>query len=97
MQVMTDLVTWRTDISARATYNYGGKVFFGGLTYSPCTSVALFLGMEMMNFTLSYGYEIFTSSIGAANGNHDIFLGYKIDLGNFKKGKNKHNSIRILQ
>ncbi len=97
MQVMTDFVAWRADISARATYRYGEKEFFGGVTYSPGTSVALFLGMEMMNITLSYGYELFTSSIGAANGNHDIFLGYKIDLGSFKKGKNKHNSIRILQ
>ena len=97
MQVMTDLVAWRADISARATYSYDGKEFYGGVTYSPCTSVALFLGMEMMNISLSYGYEIFTSGIGAANGNHDIFLGYKIDLGSFKKGKNKHNSIRILQ
>lgn len=97
MQVMTDLVTWRADISARATYSYDGKDFFGGLTYSPSTAVALFLGMEMMNITLSYGYEISTAGIGAANGNHDIFLGYRIDIGSFKKGKNKHNSIRILQ
>ena len=97
LQVMTDFVAWRANISARATYNYDDKVFFGGMTYSPTTSVALFLGIEMMDITLSYGYELFTSGIGAANGNHDIYIGYKIDLGTFKKGKNKHNSIRILQ
>ena len=61
------------------------------------TSVTFIAGLEMMNITLSYGYELFTSGVGAANGNHDIFLGYQIDLGKFKKGKNKHNSIRILQ
>ena len=97
LMLMTDFVSWRADISAKATYSYSEKEFFGGVTYSPMTSVALFLGIEMMNITLSYGYEIFTSGVGAANGNHDLYLGYKIDLGTFKKGKNKHNSIRILQ
>lgn len=97
LMVMTDFVSWRADISARATYSYDEKEFFGGITYSPMTSVAVILGMEMMNISLSYGYELFTSGVGAANGNHDIYIGYKIDLGTFKKGKNKHNSIRILQ
>ena len=97
LMLMTDFVSWRADISAKATYSYSEKEFFGGVTYSPMTSVALFLGIEMMNITLSYGYELFTSGVGAANGNHDLYLGYKIDLGTFKKGKNKHNSIRILQ
>ena len=97
MQVMTDFVAWRTDITARGTYDYNEKLFFGGITYSPDISVTLFLGIEMMNFTASYGYELFTSGIGAENGSHDIFLGYRINLDIFKKEKNKHNSIRILQ
>ena len=97
LMLMTDFVSWRADISAKATYRYDEKEFFGGVTYSPMTSVALFLGIEMMKITLSYGYEIFTSGVGAANGNHDLYIGYKIDLGTFKKGKNKHNSIIILQ
>lgn len=97
LMLMTDFIAWRADITAKATYSYNEKNFFGGITYSPTTSVALFLGLEMMNITLSYGYELFTSGIGAANGNHDIYIGYQIDLGTFKKGKNKHNSIRILQ
>lgn len=95
--MMTDFVAWRADISARATYSYNEKDFFGGITYSPMSSVAFFAGLEMMNITLSYAYELFTSGVGAANGNHDIFIGYQIDLGAFKKGRNKHNSIRILQ
>ena len=97
LQVMTDLVSWRADITARGTYSYDDKEYFGGFTYSPNTSVALFLGIEMMNITASYGYELFTSGIGAKNGSHDIFIGYKMNLDIFKKGKNKHNSIRILQ
>ena len=97
MQVMTDFVGWRASLTALGRYSYGGRDFFGGITYSPTTSVAFILGVEMMNITVSYGYELFTSGIGAENGNHDIFIGYKVDLEIFKKGKNKHNSIRILQ
>ena len=97
MQLMTDFVSWRTDITAKGSYTFNGRKFFGGATYSPSTSVALFLGMEMMNITLSYGYEIYTSGMGAAHGNHDIYLGYDFDFDIFKKGKNKHNSIRVLQ
>ncbi len=97
LQVMTDLVAWRADITARGTYSYNDKEFFGGITYSPMTSVSAFLGIEFMNITASYGYELYTSGIGAKNGSHDIYLGYKIDLNVFKKEKNKHNSIRVLQ
>lgn len=97
LQVMTDLVTWRADITAKGTYNYNDKEFFGGITYSPMTSVAFFLGIEFMNITASYGYELFTSGVGAKNGSHDIYLSYEIDLNIFKKEKNKHNSIRVLQ
>ena len=97
LQVMTDFTAWRADITALGTYSYSGKEFFGGITYSPTVSVAFILGIEMMNITASYAYELFTSSIGAENGSHDIYIGYKIDLDIFKKGKNKHNSIRILQ
>ncbi len=97
VQLMTDFVSWRTDITARGSYNYKEKIFFGGVTYSPSTSVAMFLGIEFMDITVSYGYELFTSGVGAENGSHDIYLGYKMDLDIFKKEKNKHNSIRILQ
>ena len=97
LQVMTDLVAWRTDITARGTYSYNERDFFGGITYSPGTAVALFLGVEMMNITVSYGYDMYISGIGAKNGSHDIYIGYKIDLDIFKKEKNKHNSIRVLQ
>ena len=97
MQVMTDLVSWRASMTALGTYSYDGKDFFAGVTYSPMVSVAFILGVEMKSITVSYAYELFTSGVGAENGNHDIFIGYKVDLEIFKKGKNKHNSIRILQ
>lgn len=94
---MTDLVSWRADFTAKGTYSYNEKDYFAGFTYSPQTSVALFLGIGFMDFTVSYAYEIFTSGVGAKNGNHDIFIGYAMNLDIFKKGKNRHNSIRILK
>ena len=94
---MTDLVAWRADITAKGTYTHDDKEYFGGITYSYDTSVALFFGIEFMNITASYAYELYTSGVGAKNGNHDIFIGYKMNLDIFKKGKNKHNSIRILK
>lgn len=97
LQVMTDLVGWRADITAKGSYKYKENIFFGGVTYSPTASVAAFLGMEFLNITISYGYELYTQGVGAENGSHDIFIGYKLDLNIFKKGKNKHNSIRVLQ
>lgn len=97
VQVMTDFVSYRADITARGSYNYENKLFFGGVTYSPSTSVAFFAGLEFLNVTIGYGYELFTSGIGAENGSHDIYLGYDIELDLSKKGKNKHNSIRILK
>ena len=97
IQVMTDLVSWRADITAKGTYKYNEKEYFGGITYSYDTSVALFLGIEFLNVTASYAYELYTSGVGAKNGNHDVFIGYKLNLDIFKKGKNKHNSIRILK
>ena len=97
LQVMTDFVSWRTDVTAKGTYSYNEKDYFAGITYSYDTSVTAFLGIEFMNITVSYAYETFTSGVGGKNGNHDIFIGYKTDLSIFKKSKNKHNSIRILK
>jgi type IX secretion system PorP/SprF family membrane protein len=97
IQVMTDFVSWRTDITAKGTYSYNEKEYFAGVTYSYDTSFAAFLGIEFMNVTFSYAYEYYTSGLGAKNGNHDIFIGYKMDLSVFKKSKNKHNSIRMLK
>lgn len=97
IQLMTDLVAWRADITAKGTYTHDDKEYFGGITYSYDTSVALFFGIEFMNITASYAYELYTSGVGAKNGNHDIFIGYSMNLDIFKKGKNKHNSIRILK
>ena len=97
IQVMTDFVSWRTDITGKATYTYNDKDYFAGLTYSYDTSVAMFLGVRFLGISVGYAYELYTSGVGMKNGNHDIFIGYEMDLDIFKKGKNKHNSIRVLK
>lgn len=94
--LQSDFNRFRSDITARALYTYHKRSFFGGLTYSPGISFTASLGASFSNVTFGYAYEFFTSGIGIASGNHDIFVRYEIDLNLFKKGKNKHKSVRIL-
>ena len=96
MQVMTDLQAWRADFTVRGTYTYDEKRYYAGLTYSPMTSVAILLGGEINSVTFGYAYELFTSGVGLIHGSHDLYVGYVMDLDLFKKGRNKHKSIRIL-
>ena len=92
----TDLVAWRGDVTARLAYN-GEKIkFYGGLTYSPTVSVGLLLGTTFQGVNIGYSYEMYTGGIGALNGTHELTLGYSTDLNLFKKGKNRHQAVRVL-
>lgn len=92
----TDFIGYRGDVTARLLYTGSKFHFYGGLSYSPLNSVSFLLGGKVYGVTLGYSYEMYTSGIGALNGSHELTLGYQIDLNLFKKGKNKHKSIRIL-
>lgn len=92
----TDFVAYRCDISLKMTYSHNEKDFFGGVTYSPMTSVGFTFGTVIKDFTIGYTYDMFTGKVGLAAGNHDIFLSYSLDMIFSKKSKNKHKSIRIL-
>ena len=96
LQLMTDLQSWRADVTVRGTYTYDEKRYYAGLTYSPMTSVAILLGGEINSVSFGYAYEIFTSGVGLIHGSHDLYVGYVMDIDLFKKGNNKHKSIRIL-
>ena len=96
VQVMTDFQAWRADLTVRGTYTYNENRYYVGLTYSPMTSVAILLGGEINSVSFGYAYELFTSGVGAIHGSHDLYVGYVMDVNLFKKGKNKHKSIRIL-
>ena len=92
----TDLVAWRGDVTARLAYSGEKFKMYGGLTYSPMTSVGLLLGTTFQGINIGYSYEMFTGGVGALYGTHEIVLGYTTDLNLFKKGKNRHQAVRFL-
>ena len=94
--LQTDFVAYRCDLSARMEYTYREKMFYGGISYSPMTSVTLMVGGTIKGITIGYAYDMYTTKIGPGSGSHDIVLGYSTKLNFSKKGKNKHKSIRIL-
>lgn len=94
--VQTDLQTWREDVQCKLAYEYDGKKFYGGLGYSPNTSFAFLLGGDFHGITLGYSYQMYTSGIGMQNGSHELVLGYQTELDLFKKGRNRHKSVRFL-
>lgn len=94
--LQSDGIGFRTDLTGRFTYTYDGKSYYGGLGYSPGISCSFLIGGSFQGIHVGYAYEMFTSEIGVGNGNHNLILGYQMDLDFFKKGKNKHKSIRIL-
>ncbi len=94
--VKYDGTTWRGDLTGRLVYSHENKLMYGGLTYSPDHSVTFLFGGTFHGIVLGYSYEWYTSKISAGNGSHEIFLGYQTDINLVKKGRNKHQSVRIL-
>lgn len=94
--VQSDLDSWREDIQCKVMYERDGKRFYGGVGYSPNTSVTLLLGGMFHGICLGYNYQMYTSGVGLINGSHEVVLSYLTDLDLFKKGRNKHKSVRWL-
>lgn len=94
--VMTDFRTWREDVQCRLAYEYENRSFYAGVGYSPDISTTFLLGGNFHGISLGYSYQMYTSGIGLVNGSHEITLGYQVDLDLFKKGRNKHKSVRFL-
>lgn len=94
--VQSNLTSWREDVQCKVTYEYEGRKFFGGVGYSPDISTTFMLGGVFHDITLGYSYQMYTSGIGMVNGSHELTLGYQTDLDLFKKGRNKHKSVRWL-
>lgn len=92
----TDMQDWRADLTARLCYDGSKHKMYGGLSYSPTRSVTVLLGIDFHGVNVGYAYEIYTGGIGALHGTHELVLGYQTDLNLFKKGKNKHKSVRLL-
>lgn len=94
--VKTDGVAYRGDITARLLYTNEKRILYGGVSYSPKTSVTVLVGGSFHGINVGYSYEAYTSGISLGNGSHELFVGYKTNLNLYKKGKNKHQSVRIL-
>lgn len=92
----SDGVGYRADVGARLKYTHEEKMMYAGLGYSPTNSVTVMLGGLFHGITLGYSYEIYTSAINLGNGSHELIVGYQTDLNLFKKGRNRHQSVRIL-
>lgn len=92
----TDLVGWRADVTGRLVYTMENRMMYAGLTYSPTTSVTFLVGGSFHGIVVGYSYEVYTSAINPANGSHELFIGYQTDVNLVKKGKNRHQSVRIL-
>ncbi len=92
----TDMMAWRGDITARLTYDGPKLHLYGGLNYSPTVGVALLVGTTFHGVKIGYSYEMYTGGVGALSGTHEVVLGYQMDLNLGKKGKNRHQSLRIL-
>lgn len=92
----TDFQNWRADLTARLAYTGTKHKLYGGLGYSPTNSVSVLFGLNFHGIDIGYSYEIYTGGIGALHGTHELVVGYQTDLNLFKKGKNKHQSVRLL-
>ncbi len=94
--VRTDGVAYRGDVTGRLIYNYQGRMFYAGATYSPTNSVTALVGGQFQGVIIAYSFEIYTNGISFRNGSHEIFLGYQMDVNLSKKGKNRHQTTRTL-
>ena len=92
----SDGVGYRADVTARLTYTNDGKVMYAGAGYSPTNSATIYLGGMFHGIMLGYSYEIYTNAVSIGNGSHELFVGYQTDINLFKKGRNRHQSVRIL-
>lgn len=94
--VRSDLTGYRADVTGRLVYSHEKKMMYAGLSYSPMNSVTLLIGGNVQGIMLGYSYEYYTGGISFINGGHELHVGYQMDINLFKKGKNRHQSVRIL-
>lgn len=92
----TDAIGYRADVTARLQYTHEGRVLYAGLGYSPTISTTLFIGGDFHGIRIGYAYEVHTNAISVGSGNHELFVGYMMDMNLFKKGRNRHQSVRLL-
>ena len=92
----TDGVGYRVDVTARVKYSYEKRLLYAGVAYSPTNSVTALIGGNFHGISIGYSYEAYTSALSFKHGSHELFVGYQTELDLIKKGRNKHQSVRIL-
>jgi type IX secretion system PorP/SprF family membrane protein len=92
----TDGTVYRVDVTTRVKYTHDKKMLYAGFAYSPTNSVTALIGGNFHGITLGYSYEVYTKALKIGNGSHELFVGYQTELDLSKKGRNRHQSVRIL-
>ena len=92
----SDGVGYRADVTTRVSYTHESRVFYGGIGYSPTNSVTLYLGGTVQGINIGYSYEAYTNGVSLGNGSHELLIRYQTDMNIFKKGRNRHQSVRLL-
>ena len=92
----TDGTVYRVDVTTRVKYTHDKKMLYAGLAYSPTNSVTALVGGNFHGVTLGYSYEVYTKALKIGNGSHELIVGYQTELDLSKKGRNRHQSVRIL-
>lgn len=95
--VRSDLGTaWRADVTGRLVYKSPKGRLYAGVGYSPTISTSLLIGGDFHGIQLGYCYEAYTGGVGMMQGTHELSISYVTDLNLFKKGRNRHQSVRVL-
>lgn len=92
----TDGTGHRVNVTTRLKYTHEKKMMYVGVAYSPSNSVTALIGGFFHGITIGYSYEMYTSVLKIGNGSHELFVGYQTELNFQKKGRNRHQSVRIL-
>lgn len=92
----TDFGDYRADLTARFAFERDKKNLNFGINYAPLHSVAIFLGGVFHGINVCYSYEANTEGMGLGAGQHEVTVGYKLDLKLQKKGRNLHRTVRWL-
>ena len=92
----TDGTVYRVDVTGRVKYSHDKTMLYAGVAYSPTNSVTALIGGNFHGITLGYSYEVYTKALKIGNGSHELFVGYQTELDLSKKGRNRHQSVRIL-
>ena len=61
--LQSDMTSWREDVQCKVTYENNEKKFFGGVGYSPNTSVTFLAGGMFHGVNLGYSYDTLVRKI----------------------------------